>query len=105
MTGRRHTIACLAGDGVGPELMAEASRALAQVSRLHGFGLTELHLPFGGEAVVRFGHRLPQATREGYRRADAVLAALPDEGALHAVKLDLDVCWTCLLYTSDAADE
>ena len=92
------TIACLAGDGVGPELMAEASRAMFQVSRLHGFGLTELHLPFGGEGVVRFGHRLPAVTRNGYRGADAVLAALPDERALEAVKSDLDVCWsiTCV---------
>ena len=31
------TIAALSGDGVGAELMAEASRALAAVSRLHGF--------------------------------------------------------------------
>ena len=43
---RQYTIACLAGDGVGPELMAEASRTLAAVSHLHGFGVTELHLPF-----------------------------------------------------------
>ena len=28
MRARRYTIACLAGDGIGPELMAEASRAL-----------------------------------------------------------------------------
>lgn len=97
MSGR-HTVACLAGDGVGPELMAEASRAMARVANLHGFGLIELHLPFGGEGVVRFGHRLPPVTRSGYRRADAVLAALPDERALEAVKSDLDVCWsiTCV---------
>jgi 3-isopropylmalate dehydrogenase len=94
----RYTVACLAGDGVGPELMAEASRAMFAVSRQHGFGLTELHLPFGGEGVVRFGHRLPPVTRTGYLRADAVLAALPDELALEAVKSDLDVCWsiTCV---------
>jgi 3-isopropylmalate dehydrogenase len=91
---RQYTIACLAGDGVGPELMAEASRTLAAVSHLHGFGVTELHLPFGGEARVRFGHRLPQGTRDGYRRAHAVLVASPDEPALHAVRAELDVCWS-----------
>jgi 3-isopropylmalate dehydrogenase len=94
MSSHRYTIACLAGDGVGPELMAEASRALVEVSRLHGFGITEEHFPFGGEGVVRFGHRLPRETRDGYRMADAVLVASPDDPALHAVKADLDVCWT-----------
>jgi 3-isopropylmalate dehydrogenase len=94
VSSRRYTVACLAGDGVGPELMAEASRALAAVSRLHRFGVTELHLPFGGEGVVRFGHRLPPGTRAGYRRAHAVLVATPGDPALHAVKADLDVCWS-----------
>jgi 3-isopropylmalate dehydrogenase len=63
MSSHRYTIACLAGDGVGPELMAEASRALVEVSRLHGFGITEEHLPFGGEGVVRFGWRTPCSSR------------------------------------------
>ena len=83
---RRYTVACLAGDGVGPELTAEASRVLAVVSRLHGFGITELHLPFGGEALVRFGHRLPLGTQSDLGRADAVLVAAPGEPAFQLVK-------------------
>src|SRR5204863_2334651 len=38
-----YTVACLAGDGVGPELMAEACRTLAEVSRLHGFRVEDVH--------------------------------------------------------------
>jgi len=86
---RRYTIACLAGDGVGPELTAEASRVLAVVSRLHGFGITELHLPFGGEARVRFGDRLPLGTQSDLGRADAVLVAAPGDPAFHLVKAAL----------------
>ena len=37
-----YTVACLSGDGIGPELMAEASRALAEAGRLHGFGLSRI---------------------------------------------------------------
>ena len=93
MSSRRYTVACLAGDGVGPELTAEASRVLAVVSRLHGFGITELHLPFGGEALVRFGHRLPLGTQSDLGRADAVLVASPGEPAFQLVKAALDpVC-------------
>ena len=55
---RRYVVACLAGNGIGPEVMAEASRALAQVSRLHGFLVEEVHPPFAGEAlVIRAGER------------------------------------------------
>ena len=62
------TVACLAGDGVGPELMAAATRALDSVTRLHAFELDDVHLPFAGEAVTRSGHPLPAETRDGYRR-------------------------------------
>ena len=70
-------MACLAGDGVGPELMGEASRALAAVARLHSLQIDDVHLPFGGEAFTRFGHPLPLSTREAYseRRRDPRLLA------------------------------
>ena len=35
------TVACLAGDGVGPELMAAATRALERVSKLHQLELDD----------------------------------------------------------------
>jgi 3-isopropylmalate dehydrogenase len=87
------TVACLDGDGVGPELMAAATRALDSVSRLHAFELDDVHLPFAGEAVTRSGHPLPSATRDGYRRADAILVASPDEPAFDGVKADLALAW------------
>ena len=93
MTGRTHTVACLAGDGVGPELMAEASRALAAVARAHSFALGEIHLTVGREALLRYGHPLPSVTRNGYRDVDAILAASPNDIALDGVRADLDLCW------------
>jgi 3-isopropylmalate dehydrogenase len=87
------TIACLAGDGVGPELMAAATRALDRVAELHSLQLDDVHLPFGGEAVTRTGHPLPPETRAGYRHADAILVASPDNPALEGVKADLELVW------------
>ena len=89
----RYTVACLSGDGIGPELMAEASRALAEAGRLHGFGVDELHPPFAGEAVAQLGHPLPASTRAACRQADAVLVALTREPALEGVKAELDLTW------------
>lgn len=90
---RTWTVACLAGDGVGPELMGEASRVLAEVARLHALRIDDVHLPFGGEALTRVGHPLPLSTREAYRAADAVFVCSPDEPALDGVKTDLDLAW------------
>jgi 3-isopropylmalate dehydrogenase len=87
------TVACLAGDGVGPELMAAATRALDRVSKLHQLELDDRHLPFAGEAVTRSGHPLPAATRAGYRDVDAILVASADEPALDGVKADLHLAW------------
>jgi len=90
---REYSVACLAGDGTGPELMAEASRAIEEVSRLHGFRVEQMHVPFGGDAVRRVGHPLPAATRAACLAADAVLVAATREPALEGVKADLDLTW------------
>ena len=58
-----YSVACLAGDGIGPEVMAQASRGLRAAGRLHGFELDEQHVPFGADATMRVGHPFPLATR------------------------------------------
>jgi 3-isopropylmalate dehydrogenase len=93
MRKKRYTVAFLSGDGIGPEMTAEASRALRAVSRMHGFRVDELHVPFGGDAVRRFGHPLPSFTRAACAEADAVLVATTREPALEVVKAELDLSW------------
>jgi 3-isopropylmalate dehydrogenase len=90
---RTYLVACLAGDGVGPELMGDACRVLAEVAQMHALRLNDLHLPFGGEALTRVGHPLPLSTRTAYRDADAVFVCSPGEPALEGVKTDLDLAW------------
>lgn len=92
MTARRtFVVACLAGHGIGPEVTAAASRALAQVSRQHGFRVEEVHPPFDGEAVMQAGHPLPAATRRATLAADAVLVAGATAPALEGVKAELEL--------------
>ena len=54
-----YSIACLAGDGIGPEVMAQASRGMRAAARLHGFELDEEHVPFGADATMRVGQPFP----------------------------------------------
>jgi 3-isopropylmalate dehydrogenase len=88
---RSYTVACLAGDGVGSELIGEATRALRAVSSLHGFAVEELHVPFGSESFNRMGHRLPPETRLACRRADAILVGMARDEALHGLVAELEL--------------
>jgi 3-isopropylmalate dehydrogenase len=66
-------IAVIAGDGVGPEVTAEAVRALQAVAAARGHEFTLRDAPFGGIAIDQFGDPLPPATLELCRTADAIL--------------------------------
>ena len=63
-------IACLAGDGIGPEIMAEALRVLDSLA-LPGVELIEADV--GGAGYKRHSHPLPPRTLELAKSADAVL--------------------------------
>jgi 3-isopropylmalate dehydrogenase len=102
---RTYVVACLAGHGVGPEVMAGASRALAQVSRQHGFEIEQVHPPFGSEALTRFGHALPAATRRATLAADAILVAGAMEPAVEGVTAELDLAATVTRALLDGGGE
>ncbi len=66
-------IAVLPGDGIGPEVTAEAARVLRTVAQ-HGEHRLELQeAPLGGCAIDAHGTPLPESTLELCRAADAVL--------------------------------
>ena len=62
-------IAILAGDGIGPEIIAQAERVLAALD----LGVETEHALVGGAAYEAHGHPLPAATLALARSADAVL--------------------------------
>lgn len=67
-------ILLLAGDGIGPEIMAQAKKLLT-VLRERGLALDWEEAPIGGAAVEASGEPYPAATRAAARRVDAVLLA------------------------------
>jgi 3-isopropylmalate dehydrogenase len=72
-------VAVLPGDGIGPEVAAEAVRVL------DALGIGHDEHPFGGNAILAQGTPLPDETLDACRSADAVLlgaVGLPElEGA------------------------
>ena len=65
-------IAIMAGDGIGPEIMAEALRVL-DVVRRDGLKIETEAALVGGAAYDAHGHPLPDATLKLAKQADAVL--------------------------------
>ena len=66
-------VACLAGDGIGPEVMAEAGRVIETISTLFGVRVRQVHLPFGGDAIDKHGDPFPAHVRAAVKASDAVL--------------------------------
>jgi 3-isopropylmalate dehydrogenase len=62
-------VVCLPGDGIGPEVMLEATRVL------QALGISFEEHPFGGAAIDGWGKPLPETTLQACRAADAVLVA------------------------------
>src|SRR6185436_16186378 len=65
-------IAVLAGDGIGPEIIAQAVKAL-DVLRRDGLQLELEEAPYGGAGYDAQGDPLPESTLKLARAADAVL--------------------------------
>jgi 3-isopropylmalate dehydrogenase len=66
-------VAVLAGDGIGPEVMAEALRVLEVAQQRFGFELEYEHADVGGAAIDSQGEALPPSTLAACERADAIL--------------------------------
>jgi 3-isopropylmalate dehydrogenase len=68
-----YRIAVLAGDGIGPEVMAEALRVLDAAEERFGFSTERDEQLVGGAAIDATGHPLPEATVAACERSEAIL--------------------------------
>jgi 3-isopropylmalate dehydrogenase len=66
-------ILILPGDGIGPEIVAEAEKILHALIRIHGFDLVIDHGLIGGSAVDAAGSPLPAETLEKAKNSNAIL--------------------------------
>ncbi len=67
------SVAVLAGDGIGPEVMAEALKVLDAVQNRFGFELAFEHADVGGCAIDTHGVALPEETLRVCEKSDAIL--------------------------------
>ncbi|GAX00808.1 3-isopropylmalate dehydrogenase [Secundilactobacillus silagei] len=68
-------ITVLAGDYIGPEIMAAGLKVLAAVSEGQNFDYQLHEMPFGGAGIDQTGEPLPAETLQSAKQSDAVLLA------------------------------
>jgi 3-isopropylmalate dehydrogenase len=66
-------ITVLGGDGVGPEVTAEAVRVLRAIASVNGYEFKFTEAEMGGVAIRKHGTPLPERTLQACLEADAVL--------------------------------
>ncbi len=81
-----YRIVVLPGDGIGPEVTAEAIRVLQAAGELFGFGLRLAEYPVGAAGVAAADDSLPPVTAEAVVQADAVLLGAVGHPSLAAAE-------------------
>lgn len=70
---KNYHIAVLPGDGIGPEVMAQAQKVMKAVSERFSLNITTKEYDIGGIAIDNHGTPLPVDTLAGCEQADAIL--------------------------------
>ena len=70
-----YKICLLAGDGIGPEIIAEGVKVLNAVGAKYDATFEYTDALIGGAAIDATGNPLPEATLDAARASDAVLLA------------------------------
>jgi len=79
---KTYSIAVLPGDGIGPEVIAEAERAIEAAGDRFGIDFAMRRFPIGATGVAAAGDPFPEETRAAVVRADAVLLGAVGDPAL-----------------------
>ncbi|MEY0451684.1 3-isopropylmalate dehydrogenase [Proteus terrae] len=70
---KNYHIAVLPGDGIGPEVMAQAQKVMKAISERFSLNITTKEYDIGGIAIDNHGTPLPADTLAGCEQADAIL--------------------------------
>lgn len=73
MAERSHRIAVIAGDGIGPEVTAQALKAVEAAAGRFGFAFEANHYDLGSDRYLATGEVLPDSVEEELAGHDAIL--------------------------------
>jgi len=98
---KKYNIAVVAGDGIGPEVIAEGIKVMDCIAEIDGgFGFEYVHYPWGCEYYLEKGEMMPADGLEMLKKSDAILLGavgypgVPDHislrGLLLAIRHEFD---------------
>ncbi len=98
----KHKVAVIAGDGIGPEVIAEGVKVLNKVAELDGsFQFDFTHFPWGCEYYLKEGRMMPEDGLEKLKEHDAIfLGAVGYPGVPDHISL-----WDLLLVIRKSFDQ
>jgi 3-isopropylmalate dehydrogenase len=67
------TIAVIAGDGIGPEVVEEGLRVLTRVGEMEGVRFETVSYPFGADHYLKTGEMMPPGIIREFMEMDAIL--------------------------------
>ncbi len=98
---KTHRIAVLAGDGIGPEVVAQGLEVLRAAARKFGFGLDLVEMPYGTEHWLATEEIFPDQAFASLQEMDAILlgaigdprapVGLIERGIIGRLRWDLDL--------------
>jgi 3-isopropylmalate dehydrogenase len=96
-----HRIAVIAGDGIGPEVVAQGLRVVRAAADRFGFEVEIVEYPYGTEHWLKTQEILPDGPFEEIRKSDAILlgaigdprapVGLMERGIIGKLRWDLDL--------------
>jgi tartrate dehydrogenase/decarboxylase/D-malate dehydrogenase len=92
---RTLTIAVIAGDGIGAEVVPQAKRVLDQVGRKHGVSFAYQDFDWGADHYFRWGRMMPEGAIDLLQPCDAILLGavghpkIPDHLTLNGLLLPI----------------
>jgi len=88
---KHYKIALLAGDGIGPEIMAEAVKIFRLVEERNAVTFDLIEADFGASAYFKCGHPFPDATKVICDEADAILKGPIGLSHEESIKIPVDM--------------
>src|SRR3990167_7046376 len=98
---REFDIAVIAGDGIGPEVVAEGLKILKTLSDIYGFTVNLKDYPFGADHYLKTREILPYSALREMKNMDAILlgaigdprieTGVLERGIVLKLRLDLDL--------------
>lgn len=95
MTQNRWRVAVIAGDGIGPEVIAAAIEIIDAATEKTGTGVEWVRLPWGSDFFLTHGRMMPANALDELRECDAILLGavgdprVPDHVTLHGLLLPI----------------